>query len=356
MSRSLHDPEGMRLPIKLDSTSNGEFAPVPLEPIHHHARDLAFADATINARRLGESRRDFLVSLCGAATTLLAMNTAFLAGCKRGASYAVPPEAALEPEAAASALAGNEFIFDVQGHFVNPAGAWTRSLPPGSRPLQMPKTEACGPSKGPGERAYLQCIGADEFVKDVFLDSDTDLMVLSFVPSRRNAEPLTIEEAVETARIVEKLDGTHRLFIHGRVNPNQPGDLEGMRNTWSSWRERCRTTATRSRSTWSPTACPNPSLTALKWSTSMMSTDASARVRRCRSSACARATSICRRLNAPVSGSTSDCSSSRPCIASSTLRMMFTVMRQKASDSAKRSTVPPSSCRDMRRRAWSRAA
>jgi predicted TIM-barrel fold metal-dependent hydrolase len=53
-------------------------------------------------------------------------------------------------------------------------------------------------------------------------------MVLSFVPSTRQGEPLTIEEAAATARIVEKLDGTHRLLIHGRVNPNQPGDLEGM--------------------------------------------------------------------------------------------------------------------------------
>ena len=30
---------------------------------------------------------------------------------------------------ARSALDGNEFIFDVQGHFVNPTGAWTRDLP-----------------------------------------------------------------------------------------------------------------------------------------------------------------------------------------------------------------------------------
>lgn len=227
MSRSLHDPDGLRLPIKLDSTSNGEFAPVPLEPIHHHARDLAFADATRNAKRLGESRRDFLVSLCGAATTLLAMNATFLAGCKRGASYAVPPEAALEPEAAASALSGNEFIFDVQGHFVNPTGAWTRDLPEGARPLSFVGTEGCAAADEPG-LAYLRCVGRDEFVKDIFLDSDTDLTVLSFVPSTREGEPLTIEEATATAALVEKMEGTHRLYLHGRVNPNQPGDVEDM--------------------------------------------------------------------------------------------------------------------------------
>jgi predicted TIM-barrel fold metal-dependent hydrolase len=93
----------------------------------------------------------------------------------------------------------------------------------------MPKVAGCAPTASGDDRfAYLRCIGPDEFVKDVFMDSDTDLMVLSFVPSAREREPLTIDEAFATARIVEKLDGTHRLYIHGRVNPNQPGDLDGM--------------------------------------------------------------------------------------------------------------------------------
>jgi hypothetical protein len=35
------DPEGKRLPIKLDSTSDGEFAPVPLWPENVEANRLA---------------------------------------------------------------------------------------------------------------------------------------------------------------------------------------------------------------------------------------------------------------------------------------------------------------------------
>jgi hypothetical protein len=223
-----NDPEGKRLPVKLDTATNGEFAPVPLQDVHHLAKRLASDAASANARRLGLDRRGFLVSACGVASTLMAMNTAYAREGRRGGYFELPKEAALDQYAARSAVDGNEFIFDVQGHFVNPTGAWTRALPASARPLQMPKTQACGASKGPGQLDYLQCIGPDEFVKDVFLDSDTDLMVLSFVPSTRQAEPLTIEEAQATARIVEKLDGTHRLLIHGRVNPNQPGDLEGM--------------------------------------------------------------------------------------------------------------------------------
>ena len=234
--RYLNDPDGRLLPVKLDSASNGEFEPIALEPVHHLARRMALAAVGENAKRLGMDRRSFLVSSCGVATTLMGMNAAYASAGPRGGFFELPREAGLDHYAARSAVDGDEFIFDVQGHFVNPTGAWTKSLPPTARPLQFPKTAACGPSKGPGTLDYLQCIGPDEFVKDVFLDSDTDLMVLSFVPSTRQGEPLTIEEAQATARIVEKLDGTHRLLIHGRVNPNQPGDLEGMAELASRYR------------------------------------------------------------------------------------------------------------------------
>ena len=225
---SRHDPDGTRLPVKLDSATNGEFAPIPLATEHHHANHLALEAATVNAKRLGLNRRSFLVSACGVATTLMSMNQAYAEKGSRGGYFELDKTAALDLHAARSAIDGSEFIFDVQGHFVNPTGAWTKRLAPSARPLRMPKTLSCGPGKGPGDLDYLQCIGQDEFIKDVFLDSDTDLMVLSFVPSTRQNEPLTIEEATATARIVEKLDGTHRLYIHGRVNPNSPGDLEAM--------------------------------------------------------------------------------------------------------------------------------
>ena len=223
-----HDPDGTRLPVKLDSTSNGEFEPVALAPVHYAARHEALAAVDRNSRCLAMGRREFLVSACGTAATLLAMNDAYARAGSRGGFFELPRESGLDLHAARSALDKSEMIFDVQGHFVNPTGAWTKALPETARPLRMPKTQSCGPAKGPGQLDYLQCIGPDEFVKDVFMDSDTDLMVLSFVPSTRESEPLTIEEAFVTARIVEKLEGTHRLLIHGRVNPNQKGDLEGM--------------------------------------------------------------------------------------------------------------------------------
>ncbi|MBC8026468.1 MAG: amidohydrolase family protein, partial [Steroidobacteraceae bacterium] len=221
------DPHGIRLPVKLDSTSNGEFAPVPLDDSHRHANHLAREWADELSRRLGKSRRSFLTTMSGAASTLLAFNAAHARAGRNGGFFEIANDAKLDPQLAASQLGKREFIFDVQGHFVNPTGAWTKRLPPGAKPLQFPST-SCDLAKRPGERAYLDCIGPDQFVKDVFLDSDTDLMVLSFVPSTREDEPLTIEEASATRDIVEKLEGSQRLMLHGRVNPNQPGDIEDM--------------------------------------------------------------------------------------------------------------------------------
>ncbi|MGZ8255179.1 MAG: amidohydrolase family protein, partial [Burkholderiaceae bacterium] len=235
--RFQNDPAGRRLPIKLDTSTNGEYAPVPLAPEHHEARHLAESAASANASRLGLSRRGFLVSAAGAASTLLAMNAAYARAGRTGGFFDLDKESALDLQLARSSLDGKEFIFDVQGHFVNPTGAWLKRVAPGARPFTgMTNDARCAPHRGAGELEVLNCIGPDQFVKDVFMDSDTDLMVLSFVPSTREGEPLTIEEAAATASIVEQLKGTHRLLLHGRVNPNQPGDLEGMDELASRYR------------------------------------------------------------------------------------------------------------------------
>src|SRR5205085_4936786 len=94
--RYRNDPHGTRLPIKVDTATNGEFAPVPLEHVHHAARRVAFDCAAVNARRLNVSRRAFLVSACGAATALLGMNAAYAAAGRRGGFFDLPDDAALD--------------------------------------------------------------------------------------------------------------------------------------------------------------------------------------------------------------------------------------------------------------------
>jgi predicted TIM-barrel fold metal-dependent hydrolase len=230
------DPDGTRLPIKLDPTSNGEFIPIPLSEANRAANRLAQEQAGANARRRGVGRRDFLLSACGVASTLLAFNAANAAAGKRGGWFDVDAEAALDPQLAAAQVEGDEFIFDVQGHFVDPNGAWLQKVQAGAEPFTWAPKASCALAAEPGERSYLRCLGPEEFAKDVFLDSDTDMMVLSFVPSRRDAEPLTIAAADATRRIIDRMEGTHRLLLHGRVNPNQPGDVEAMDELKERWR------------------------------------------------------------------------------------------------------------------------
>jgi hypothetical protein len=200
------DPEGKRLPIKLDSTSNGEFVPIPLDATNRRANQLAETWASDHARRRGVDRRAFMVSACGAASTLLAFNAANAASGKTGGFFELEQMAAVDPAVAVERLEGREFVFDVQGHFVGQHGLGKTGLG-----------------------------GAEQFIKDIFLDSDTDMMVLSFIPSHREKELLAIQEADEVRRIIDTMEGTHRLLIHGRVNPNQDGDLEGMDELAETW-------------------------------------------------------------------------------------------------------------------------
>jgi predicted TIM-barrel fold metal-dependent hydrolase len=223
------------LPIKFDSTSNGEFSPPQLSRREDHINQSAADFIDQQSRYLNIKRRDFLLSSCAAASTLLMANQVNAQAGKTGGYYAVNKDSASDEGLADSILTGREFIFDIQGHFVDPNGRWLNQVPDSARPFASLPNASCNLAELAGNRSYLQCLGPERFVKDVFMDSDTNMMVLSFVPSSREAEPLTIDEADATRRIVDELEGRHRLLLHGRVNPNQDGDLQGMDELAEKW-------------------------------------------------------------------------------------------------------------------------
>ena len=208
------------LPIKVDATSNGEFRPVPLT--EHVARANSEAELRIgeHAGRLGLGRRAFLQSLCGAATTLLTLNEAFAALGNTGGFFRLPKESAFETAAAAEALAGDEYIFDVQTHMVDPAGAWRSS---GGRYWEQ--ILANFPQGSCGSDDPVDCFSAEQFIKHVFMDSDTELAVLSFVPELPENNPLSLEEANRVRVLVDRMEGAKRLFLHAMVVPNAGPDV-----------------------------------------------------------------------------------------------------------------------------------
>jgi uncharacterized protein len=97
---------------------------VPLTEPVSRANANAEAERRIGEQtgRIGLEWRAFLQSLCGAATTFLTLYGAFAALGTVGGTSAYPRRASFEPAGAAEAIAGNDFIFDVQTHRVDPGG------------------------------------------------------------------------------------------------------------------------------------------------------------------------------------------------------------------------------------------
>jgi uncharacterized protein len=231
------DPEGRRLPIKVDRTSNGEYVPLPLTKAQRRARQLAHDAATENARKLGLDRRAFLVSAAGAASTLLACNRAAHETGARGGRFAVPDEAARDQELAAATVTGDEFIFDVQTHCVDPAGRWLEGNAGERWRRTLTQVFAQGDKCS---KDGFDCFSAQALAKEVFLDSDTDAAVVSALWGQPSPTP--IDYAAESREIIAALGGEGaRALIHGGVFPQEPGEIESMdekaeRHGVSAWK------------------------------------------------------------------------------------------------------------------------
>ena len=229
--RYRNDPDGTRLPIKLDTTTNGEFAPIPLEPVHRHARALAHRGRDARTRgALALSRRDFLVSACGAASTLLAMNARVRGA--RAARRLLRARRRGRARPAARALDARQRRIHLRraGPLREPdrrvdASRCRRAR---SRCASRANAELRARRR---RRARVPAVPRPATSSSRTCSSipTPTSCVLSFVPSTREGEPLTIEEAAATARDRRAAwRARTALLLHGRVNPNQAGDVEAM--------------------------------------------------------------------------------------------------------------------------------
>jgi hypothetical protein len=223
------DPDG-ELPIKLGPCSNGEFAPLPLGPVEREAQRRTREAAERHARRLGVPRREFLRGLGGAALML-----GVLAAChdesnrsqgkRSGGTYRVPKEAADEPEAAAGALAGEEFVFDVQTHYLNYDLAQEGGITGLAGLAQSFPQSRCGDDD---PRA---CFSVEHYLDLLFAQSDTSLVVLTAIPIAAPANPLELDDMELARRLAERLCGDGRVLLHGGVQPTvgpRGAQIEGM--------------------------------------------------------------------------------------------------------------------------------
>ena len=238
--------EPLRLPIPTRMISNGEYMPVPQTEQQQRveARIEELADAA--SKKLGISRRKFLRSSGGMAATLLAMNDVF------GRFFNVSLIEMFEPAAyAALAPPKDLFVFDDQLHFVRgskPSPAGLRAVAQGPTSAPTVKSNPFNPRGQsdelgqawsvwnpalvglPIDRGYAHIT---QFIKDVFLDSQVTIGLLSNVTASlvqiegegsrapRNAaeaqrgEILTAAQTAAARNFVNKISGSTRMLCHG---------------------------------------------------------------------------------------------------------------------------------------------
>jgi len=227
------DDDDEQLPIKFGPVSNGEFLPIPHSPMLRETIRRTHQLADENARRLGISRRRFLASATGAAATLFV-----LAACSKeekasegttpGGTFAVPEEATTDTTVAVDALGGEEFVFDVQTHYVNydlavEGGEWTAVFP----------FARCAEGVEAGNGKV--CFTADAYFREVFVRSDTSMSILSALPTP-GGTGLGADDMVYAIDVATTIGCDGRVLMHGGAYPHR-GPIDAALAGMSDLRE-----------------------------------------------------------------------------------------------------------------------
>jgi hypothetical protein len=220
----LHDDDP-GLPIPFGPVSNGEYDPPPLSALDREAQRRALAACDANARRLGVSRRTFLLSMCGAATTLFAIQACSddKSNGRSGGTFDIATSTTLDEDEARAKLAGDEVIFDVQTHLldydtIDPAHELGLGLAGG-----FPQ-RGCDDADEPRD-----CFDTTHLLELLFLRSDTSMAILSAIPVVGESvigkdSPLSPQIMAEARRVTEAICRDKRLLLQGQVVPSR-GEL-----------------------------------------------------------------------------------------------------------------------------------
>jgi predicted TIM-barrel fold metal-dependent hydrolase len=210
-------PRRPPLPTFLERRSSDEYAAPARTPREERAVARFVAQGEGAARRGGLSFGAWASGRRGTAAGLLALNAE--AG---RVFYRVPDEAVRDAEAAAAALGGSEPVIDVQTHFVadrpecRPWHANIRALYAAVRP---------GWWRGMDDLAAYDLA---EYLRCVFVESETALAVLTSAPGLGPERMLHDRELAGTRELVERLGGSGRLLNHAVVHPDVPGEIERL--------------------------------------------------------------------------------------------------------------------------------
>ncbi|HME26790.1 MAG TPA: hypothetical protein VKI44_36620 [Acetobacteraceae bacterium] len=206
-------------PVPTQVISNGEFNPLPQTPRQRRVEARIAELAEANGRKLGMDRRSFLRSACGMATAFVAMNEV------HGPLFQVERAEAAQPDAAASRAAGlsHQFVFDDQLHFVRDDYPWDGIADLAKYAAAHWNTAMRSDPVGLGIDRYK----FDNFLKEVYFDSDTRVGLLSGAPfDDPNNWFLSNDQIRQAAETVNSVAGRQRLLFHSLFTPKQPGWLD----------------------------------------------------------------------------------------------------------------------------------
>jgi predicted TIM-barrel fold metal-dependent hydrolase len=205
-------------PIPTQIVASEEFMPVPQTERQKQveARLNELADA--NARKNGLSRRDFFKTAAGMATAFAAMNDVY--GEMFGISRA---EAASVDVAAERAQAlSPQFVFDGHTHFLRDDTRIAAFLN-----MRKAVGKAGWNPELKGKPQTLDDLKYANWKKEIFLDSDTKVALITSAPSDIARDWFITNEMAAAARDkVNREARSKRLLSHAVFTPGQPGWLE----------------------------------------------------------------------------------------------------------------------------------
>jgi len=216
-----HLRRGLRseVPLPTRLVSNEEFAPMPQTPAQQAVEARILADAGRLAPRLGLTRRDFLRTSGGMATSLLAMNAVF------GRFFDVLPVEAAEPAAWKTRTGDPLFILDVQLHYVgagyDPADEEVARRGVSKQALLGLRKSArrLNPTLA-SDRGTLADLSWANMVKEVFLDSETSMGLISTPPGPYPEQAVVPPREMTHFRDeINRVTQSRRMLAHGLITP-----------------------------------------------------------------------------------------------------------------------------------------
>ncbi len=214
---------GVDSPIPTQVVSNEEFIPRPQTKKQKQVEDLIMEWGTANAKKLNMNRRAYMASSMGLATAFLASN------CVYGQdAFEVGEDEAFEPRETevvkANGQKGKFFIIDVQAHYSNGIA------------LNFRNSETAR-NMGFSLKDDVESYSFRTFTKEMFLDSETAMVVISGVPGKeeqRGADGRVLEGAERTPRgailpswlmaqsrnELNAMAGSQRAMCQGNLAPN----------------------------------------------------------------------------------------------------------------------------------------